>query len=323
MKLPRRQFLQLAAAVSVFSSPSQLTHAQSYPTRPVHLIEGFGAGSAPDIVARLIGQSLSERLGQAFIVENRAGASSNIAAEAVVRASPDGYTLLLITTANTVNTTMFKLGFNFIRDIAPVASIVRVPFVMEVHPSVPAKTVAEFIAYAKAKPGKVNLASAGIGSGTHVAGEMFKTMAGLDLFHVPYRGAQVFPALLSGEAQVYFGPLLSSIGYIRAGNLRALAVTTATRSQILPDVPVLSETLPGYEASAWFGIGAPKNTPAEVIERLNTEVNVSIVDAKFKAQLANLGGMVLAGSPADFGQLISDETRKWGRVILAASVKRE
>ena len=245
MKLPRRQFLHLAAGAAALPAVSEFASAQSYPTRPVHLIEGFGAGGAPDIVARLIGQSLSDRLGQSFVVENRSGASSNIAAEAVVRASPDGYTLLLITTANALNTTMFKLNFDFIRDIAPVASIVRMPFVMEVHPSVPAKTVAEFIAYAESNPGKINLASAGTGSGTHVAGEMFKTMAGVDLFHVPYRGAQVFPALLAGEVQVYFGPLLSSIEYIRAGKLRALAVTTTTRSDVLPDVPILSETLRG------------------------------------------------------------------------------
>jgi tripartite-type tricarboxylate transporter receptor subunit TctC len=323
MKLPRRQFLRLAAAAAALPAVSRFASAESYPTRPVHLIEGFGAGGAADIVARLIGQSLSERLGRSFVVENRSGASSNIAADAVVRAFPDGYTLLLITIANAVNTTMFKLNFDFIRDIAPVASIVRVPYVMEVHPSVPANTVAEFIAYAKANPGKINLASAGTGSGTHVAGEMFKTTAGVDLFHVPYRGAQVFPALLAGDVQVYFGPLLSSIEFVRAGKLRALAVTTATRSPILPDVPVLSETLPGYEASAWFGIGAPKSTPAELIERLNKEVNVSIADPKFKARLANLGGMVLAGSPADFGKLISDETKKWGKVILAANIKRE
>jgi tripartite-type tricarboxylate transporter receptor subunit TctC len=323
MKLPRRKFLRLAAGAAALPFAPHVARAQAYPTRPVHLIEGFGAGGAPDIVARLIGQSLSERLGQSFVVENRTGASSNIAAEAVVRASPDGYTLLMITTANAVNNAMFKLNFNFIRDIAPVASIVRVPFVMEVHPSVPVKTVADFIAYAKANPGKINLASAGFGAATHVAGEMFKTMAGVDLFHVPYRGAQVFPALLAGEAQVYFGPLLSSIGYIRAGNLRALAVTTTTRSQILPDVPVLSETVPGYEASFWAGIGAPKNTPAEVIERLNVAVNVSIADANFEAKLANLGGMVLAGSPADFGKLIAEETKKWGKVIVAANIKAE
>ena len=321
MKLPRRNVLHLAAGAAALPAASRFAWAQAYPTRPVRLIEGFGAGGAGDIVARLIGQSLSERLGQSFVIENRAGASGNIATEAVVRASPDGYTLLLITTANALNATMFKLNFDFIHDIAPVASIVRVPYVMEVHPSVPAKTVAEFIAYAKANPGKINLASAGIGSGTHVAGEMFKTMADLDLLHVPYRGAQVFPALLAGEVQVYFGPLLSSIAYIRAGNLRPLAVTTTTRSQILPDVPVVSETVPGYEASAWFGMGAPKNTPVEIIERLNTEVNASIADPKFQARLANLGGAVLAGSPADFGKLISDETKKWGKVIVAANIK--
>ena len=321
MKLPRRKFLHLAAGAAALPAMPRFAWAQTYPARPVRLIEGFGAGGAGDIVARLIGQSLSERLGQSFVIENRSGAASNIATEAVVRASPDGYTLLLITTANALNATMFKLNFDFTHDIAPVASIVRVPYVMEVHPSVPAKTVAEFIAYAKANPGKINLASAGIGSGTHVAGEMFKTMADLDLLHVPYRGAQVFPALLAGEVQVYFGPLLSSIAYIRAGNLRPLAVTTTTRSQILPDVPVVSETVPGYEASAWFGLGAPKNTPVEIIERLNTEVNASIADPKFQARLANLGGAVLAGSPADFGKLISDETKKWGKVIVAANIK--
>jgi tripartite-type tricarboxylate transporter receptor subunit TctC len=323
MKLPRRQFLLLAAVAAALPAVSRFASAQSYPTRPVHLIEGFGAGGAPDIIARLIGQSLSERLGQSFVIENRAGASSNIATEAVVRASPDGYTLLLITSANTINATMLKLNFDFIRDITPVASISRVPLVMEVHPSVPATTVAEFIAYAKANPGKINLASAGTGSLPHVAGEMFKTMAGVNLFHVPYRGAQVFPGLLAGDVQVYFGPLLSSIEYIRAGKLRALAVTTTARSEVLPDVPVLSETLPGYEASAWYGIGAPRSTPVELIEGLNREVNVSIADPKFKARLANLGGTVLAGSPADFGQLISDETKKWGKVILAANIKRE
>ena len=238
-----------------------------------------------------------------------------------MRASPDGYTLLLITTANAVNATMFKLNFNFIRDIAPVASISRVPFVMEVHPSVPANTVAEFIAYAKANPGKINMASAGTGNTTHVCGELFKMMASVDLFHVPYRGAQVFPALLAGEVQVYFGPLLSSIGYIKAGNLRPLAVTTTTRSQILPDVPVLSETVPGYDVSSWYGIGAPKSAPAEIVERLNTAINASIADPKFQARLANLGGTVLPGSPTDFGKLISDETEKWGKVIRVANIK--
>jgi tripartite-type tricarboxylate transporter receptor subunit TctC len=323
MKLPRRQFLHLAVAASTLPISSRFAFAQSYPTRPVHLLEGFGAGGAPDVVARLIGQSLSERLGQSFVIENRSGATGNIATEAVVRASPDGYTLLLVSAGNAINATMFKLGFDVTHDIAPIAGIVRVPLVMEVHPSVPARSVAEFIAYAKANPGKVNMASAGIGSLPHVAGEMFKTMAGVDLFHVPYRGAQVFPGLLTGEAQVYFGPLLSSIEYIRAGNFRALAVTTVARSPILPDVPALGETLPGYEASAWYGIGGPKRTPEEVIEKLNREINVSIADPKFQARLANLGGTALGGSAADFGKLIADEVKKWSRVILAANMKRE
>jgi tripartite-type tricarboxylate transporter receptor subunit TctC len=323
MKLPRRQFLHLAAAAATLPALSRFACAQNYPTRQVHLLEGFGAGGAPDIVARLIGRSLSERLGQSFIIENRSGATGNIATEAVVRASPDGYTLLLVTATNAINATMLKLDFDLIRDIAPIAGVVRVPLVMEVHPSVPAKTVAEFIAYAKANPGKVNMASAGTGSTTHLAGEMFKTMAGVDLFHVPYRGAQVFPALLTGEAQVYFGPLLSSIEYIRAGNFRALAVTTVARSPILPDVPALGETLPGYEASSWYGLGGPKRAPEEIIEKLNKEVNVSIADPKLKARLADLGGMALGGSPADFAKLISDEVKKWGKVVLAANMKRE
>jgi tripartite-type tricarboxylate transporter receptor subunit TctC len=320
MKLARRKFLHLAASAAALPTAPRFAWAQAYPTRPVRLIEGFGAGSAPDIVARLIGQSLSERLGQSFIVENRSGSSSSIATEAVVRASPDGYTLLLITATNTINATVLKLNFNFIRDIAPVASICRVPLIMEVHPSVPTKTVAEFIAYAKANPGKVSMASGGTGSLTHMAGEMFKMMTGLDLFHVPYRGAQVFPALLAGDAQIYFSPLLASIEYIRAGKLRALAVTTTTRSDALPEVPALRDTLPDYEASAWFGIGAPKNTPTELIERLNKEVNISIADPKLEARLANLAGTVLSGSPADFGKLISDETNKWGKVAVAANI---
>ena len=261
MQVPRRQFLHLAAAAATLPALSRFARAESYPTRQVHLLEGFGPGGAPDIVARLIGQSLSERLGQSFVIENRSGATGTIATEAVVRAAPDGYTLLLATTPNAINAAMLKLNFDFVHDIAPIAGIVRAPLVMEVHPSVPARTVAEFIAYAKANPGKINMASAGIGSTPHVAGEMFKTMAGVDLFHVPYRGAQVFPALLTGEAQVYFGPLLSSIEYVRAGSFRALAVTTVARSPVLPDVPALDEVLPGYEASTWFGIGGPKHTP--------------------------------------------------------------
>ncbi|KRR26398.1 MFS transporter [Bradyrhizobium lablabi] len=322
MKIARRQFLHLAAAAATVPALSRFASAQSYPTRPVHLLEGFGAGSAPDIVARLIGQSLSERLGQSFVIENRSGATGNIATEAVVRASPDGYMLLLATAANAINATMLNVSFDFIRDIAPIAGVVRVPLVMEVHPSIPARTVAEFIAFAKARPGKVNMASAGTGSLTHMAGEMFKTMTGLDLFHVPYRGAQVFPALLTGEAHVYFGPLLSSIEYVRAGNFRALAVTTVTRSPILPDVPALGESVPGYEASAWFGLCGPKRTPEEIVEKLNKAVNVSVADPKFQAQLANMGGTTLGGSPGDFAKLISDEVKKWSRVVLAGDMKR-
>jgi len=323
MKVPRRRLLRLAVAAATLPALSRFASAESYPTRPVHLLEGFGAGAATDVVARLIGRSLSERLGQSFVIENRSGATGNIATEAVVRASPDGYTLLLATASNAINATMLNLNFDFVRDIAPVAAVVRVPLVMEVHPSVPAKTVAEFIAYAKAQPGKINMASAGTGGLTHAAAEMFKTMAGVDLFHVPYRGAQVFPALLTGEAQVYFGPLLSSIEYIKAGNFRALAVTTQARSPILPDVPALGETLPGYEASAWFGICAPRRTPAEVIEKLNREINVSIGDPRLQGLFANLGGTILGGSPDDFARLISDEVNKWSRVVLAANMKRE
>jgi len=241
----------------------------------------------------------------------------------VVRASPDGYTLLLVTVQHAVNTTTFKLNFDFIRDIGPVAGVARVPFVMVVNPSVPARSVAEFIDHAKGNPGKINMGSSGTGALTHVAGELFKTMAGVDLFHVPYRGAQVFPALLAGEVQVYFGPLLSSIGYIRSGQLRALAVTTTTRSDELPDIPALSETLPGYEASGWFGIGAPKSTPTEIIEKLNKQINLSIADTKFITRLAALGGTALAGSPADFGKLISDETEKWAKVVKFAGIQPE
>jgi tripartite-type tricarboxylate transporter receptor subunit TctC len=321
MQLPRRRLLQLAASAAGLPVTTRFARAVDYPTRPVHLIEGFGAGGAPDIVARFIGQALSERLGQSFIIENRAGASSNIAAEAVVRSAPDGYTLFLITNANAINATLFKLNFDLIRDLAPVAGLTQMPFVMEVPLSVPAKTIAEFIAHAKANPGKINMASAGIGTATQVCGELFKMMAGVDLFHVPYRGAQVFPALLAGEAHVYFGPLLSSIGYIRAGNVRPLAVTTTTRSPALPDVPALSEFLPGFEATAWQGIVAPKNTPAEIVDRLNAQINASLADPKFEARLANLGATALPGSPADFARLIADETKKWGKVILAANLK--
>jgi tripartite-type tricarboxylate transporter receptor subunit TctC len=321
MKFDRRDFLQLAAGAAVLPATARRARALDYPTRPVHLIEGFGAGSAPDVVARLIGQALSERLGQPFVIENRSGSASNIAAERVARATPDGYTLLLLTGANAINATMYKLSFDLLRDLVPVASVCQTPLIMEVNPSVPARTVTEFVAYAKASAGTINLASAGVGSITHVAGEMFKAVAGLNLFHVPYRGAQVFPAMLSGEAQVYFGPLLSSIGYVRAGNLRALAVTSTARSPELPDVPALSETFAGFEAISWYGIAAPRDTPAEIIATLNAAVSASLADDKVQARFAQIGASVLVGSPADFARLVADETRKWGRVIVAANLK--
>jgi tripartite-type tricarboxylate transporter receptor subunit TctC len=323
-KLPRRRFLHLAVGAIALPTLSRSARAQTYPARPVRVIEGFGAGGSPDIVARLISQWLSERCGQPFMVENRTGAVTIIATEAVVRAPPDGYTLLLMTVQSALvpaNPKLFRLNFDFVRDITPVASIARVPYVMVVHPSVPAKTVAELISYAKANPGKLNFGSSGTGGLPHLAGEWFKTMAGINLFHVPYRGAQNLPALLAGEVQVYFGPLPASIENVRAGKLRALAITTKMRSEVLPDVPVLSETLPGYEVSSWFGIGAPRGTPDEIIQKLNEEVNASMADPKFIARLANLGGTVLPGSPADFGQFIAGETEKWGKVVVAANVK--
>jgi tripartite-type tricarboxylate transporter receptor subunit TctC len=303
---------------------SRIARAQAYPTRPVRLIEGFGAGSAPDIIARLMAQWLSERLGRPFVVENRSGANGNIATEAVARASPDGYMLLLVIATNAINATLYnRLNFDFVRDIAPVAIIGHTPLVMEVHPSVPAKTVPDFIAYAKANPGKINMGSAGTGNATHVCGELFKMMTGVNLFHVPYRGAQVFPALLAGEVQVYFGIMGSSIEYIRAGKVRALAVTTATRSAALPDIPTVGESVAGYEASGWWGIGAPKNTPVEIIEKLNNEINAALADPKIKAQLANLGGTTVGGSPADFSKLIAEETEKWAKVIKFANIQPE
>ena len=322
MKRPRRNFLHLAAGAAALPATVRIARAQTYPTRPVRLILGYAPGNAPDIVARLIGQWLSERLGQPFIIENRPGAGTNIGTDAVVRAPADGYTLLLCGTPNATNAALYdKLNFDLIRDIAPVAGVLRGPYVMEVNPSVPAKSLPEFIAYAKANPRKLNIASPGNGTGSHLAGELFKMMAGVDLFHVPYRGAQVFPALLAGDAHVYFGPLLSSIEYVRTGKLRALAVTTATRSPILPDVPVLSETLPGYEASNWFGLCAPKATPAEIVDKLNKEINASLAEPKIKARFADLGAAVLALSPADFGRLIAEEIEKWGKVVKFSGAK--
>jgi tripartite-type tricarboxylate transporter receptor subunit TctC len=325
MKLPRRRFLQLAAGAAALPAVSRVARAQTYPSRPVHLIAGYAAGGANDIAARLIGQWLSERLGRPFVIENRPGAGSNIGTEAVVHARPDGYTLLQVSVSNAINATLYdKLNFNFIRDIAPIASIMRVPGVMEVNPSVPVKTVPEFIAYARANPGKINMASAGNGSAPHLYGELFKVMTGVDMLHVPYRGgAPALTDLLSGRVQVYFSTLPASVEYIRVGKLRPLAVTTATRSEALPDIPTVAEFVPGFEASGWQGVGAPTNTPVEIVDKLNNEINAALADPKMKARLADLGGTVLAGSPADFGKLIAEETEKWGKVVKFAGAKAE
>jgi tripartite-type tricarboxylate transporter receptor subunit TctC len=325
MKLPRRQFLHLAAGAAALPAVSRIAWAQAYPTRPVRLIAPVAPAGAGDILARLMGQWLSERLGQPFIIENRPGGGNNIGTEAVVRAPADGYTLLLAGTPNTVNVTLYeKLNFNFIRDIAPVAGVIRGSFVMVVNPSVPAKSVPEFIAYAKANPRKLNMASAGNGTASHVAGELFKMMAGVDMVHVPYRGGgPALNELLGGQVQVMFPTTVSSIGYIRSGRLRALAVTAATRSDALPDIPTVGEFLLDYEASNWFGVGAPKATPAEIVEKLNKEINAGLADRKLNARLADLGGDVLALSPADFGKFIADETEKWAKVIKFAGVKAE
>jgi tripartite-type tricarboxylate transporter receptor subunit TctC len=325
MKLPRRKFLHLAAGAAVLPALSRIARAQAYPARPVRIVVAFPAGGSSDIVARLAVQWLSERLDQAFIIENRPGAGTNIGTEAVVRAAPDGYTLLLAVTPNAIAATLYeKLNFDFIRDIAPVASILRAPNVMVVNPSFPAKTVPEFIAYAKANPGKINMASAGMGSANHVFGELFMIMAGIDLVHVPYRGeAPALTGLLGGQVQVMFPTVTASIPYIQAGKLRPLAVTTANRSDLLPDIPIVGDVLTGYEASTWYGICAPKNTPAEIIDKLNRATNAALADPKTKAQLADIGGAVLAGSPADFGKLIADDTEKWGKVIRTANIKPE
>jgi tripartite-type tricarboxylate transporter receptor subunit TctC len=326
MKLSRHQFLHLAAGAAALPAVSRIAWAQTYPTRPVRIIVGFAAGGAPDIVTRLICQWLSERLGRPFIIENRPGAAGNIATEAVVRAPPDGYTLLAVTTPNAVNATLYdRLNFNFIRDITPVAGIIRVPDIMEVNPSFPAKTVPEFIAYAKANPGKINFGSAGNGSTPHVAAEMFKMMAGVNMVHVSYRGGTqaAIIDLLGGQVQVIFDNTTSSIEHIRAGKLHALAVTTAARWAGLPDIPTVGEFVSGYEVSAWYGVGAPKNTPAVIIERLNKEINAGLADPKLRARLADLGGTMLPGSPAEFGKLIAEETEKWGKVIRAANIKLE
>jgi tripartite-type tricarboxylate transporter receptor subunit TctC len=323
MRFSRREFLPLMAAT--VPAISRTAIAQTYPSRPVRIIVGFPAGGSGDVLARLIGQWLSDRLGQQFVVENRPGASANIATEAVTRAPADGYTLLMVGSFNAINATLYeKLNFNFIRDIEPVASIIDTALVLEVHPSIPVKTVPEFITYARATSGKLILASPGIGTPPHVAGELFKTLTGISMIHVPYRGdAPAITDLLGGQAQVMFGILPASIEYIRVGKLRPLAVTTTTRSDLLPDIPTVADFLPGYEASLWSGFGVPKRTPSEIVDKLNKEINAALFDPKIKARFADLGVRVLAGSPAEFAKLIVADTEKWGKVIRAANIKAE
>src|SRR6266566_5776872 len=325
MKLPRRTFLHLAAGAAALPVVPRIAWAQAYPIRPVRIIVGVAAGGASDILARLMGQWLSERLGQPFIIDNRPGAGSNIATEAVVRAPADGYTLLLVGAFNAVNATLYdKLNFNFIRDVAPVATLYYVPNVMAVHPSFPAKTILEFIAYSKSNPGNVNMGSGTPGAAMHMSGELFKIMAGIDMVHVFYRGAgPTLTDLLAGQVQVSFPTMPASIEHIRTGKLRALAVTTAKRSDALPDIPTVGEFLPGYEASNWYGVGIPKNTPAEIIDKLNKEINAGLAAPKMQARLADFGGTPLVVSPADFGRLIADETEKWGNVIRALNIKAD
>jgi tripartite-type tricarboxylate transporter receptor subunit TctC len=325
MNPPRRKFLYLAAGAAALPFPSQITWAQAYPSRPVRIVVGFPAGGVNDIIARLVGQQLSERLGQRFVIENRPGAGSNIATEAVVRAPPDGYTLMMVGPPQVINATLYdNLSFNFMHDIAAVAAVVRTPNVMEVTPSFPAKTVPEFIAYAKDNPGKINMASSGIGTSQHVAGELFKMLTGTDLLHVPYRGiAPALTDLIGGQVQVMFDPILSSIEHIRSGRLHALAVTSLTRMDVLPGVPTVSDFVPGYEASSTYGIGAPKNTPAEIIDLVNAATNTILAVPQMRARLADMGGTVLSGSPADFARIIAQETDKWGKVVKASGAKLE
>jgi tripartite-type tricarboxylate transporter receptor subunit TctC len=323
MTLRRRRFLFLAAGAAAAPILPRLASALDYPTRPVHLVVEVAAGGSPDIIGRLIAQWLSDRLGQPFVVDDRSGAAGNIATEFVVHAAPDGYTLLLAMSANAINPSIYTdLNFNFMRDAAPVASISTIPLIMEVNPAVPAKTIPEFIAYAKANPGKINMASGGIGSPLHVAGELFKMMAGVDMVHVPYRSeALALPDLLGGQVQLLFGVMPASLGYVRAGKLRALGVTSAKRQELLPDVPAIAEFLPGFEANGWYGIAVPKATPAEIIETLNKEVNAALADPTMKARLTDLGCDVFAGSPSDFGTFIAKETEKWAKVVKFASIK--
>jgi tripartite-type tricarboxylate transporter receptor subunit TctC len=325
MTLLRREFFRLGASAATALLASRVARAQAYPSRPVRLVVGFTPGGAVDIIARLIGQALSERLGRPFVIENRPGAATNLATESVVRASADGYTLLMANTAAAINATLYdKLSFNFIRDIAPVAGVMRGGYVVEVHPSFPAKTLPEFIAYAKANPATINMGSAGSGASDHMAGELFKMMTGINLVHVPYRGAAPALAdLIGGQVQVMFGSLPPSIEYIRSGKLRGLAVTTSTRSDALPELPTVSDFVPGYEASGWYGVCAPSRTPVEIVDKLNQEINAALADPKLKARLAELGGAALPGSPADFAKLIAEETEKWGKVVRAANIKPE
>jgi tripartite-type tricarboxylate transporter receptor subunit TctC len=325
MNLARRHFLQCAAAATALSIVSPIAWAQSYPTRPVRWIVGYPPGGATDITARLIGQWLSERLGQPFIIENRAGASGNIGTDLVAKAAPDGYTLLLVNAGNTINETFYeKLNFVFLRDIAAVASIVRVPLVMLTNPSTPFKTVPEFIAYAKSNPGKLNMASPGIGTPHHVAGELFKMMAAVDMMHVPYRGsAPALADLIGGQVQVAFDTTTASIEHIRSGKLRALALTTAQRSEALPGIPTMADFIPGYEATGWYGVGAPKSTPAEIIDKLNKEINAALADANVKARLDALGATIVAGSPAEFSKFMAEETEKWAKVVRFSGMKAQ
>ncbi len=323
--LCRRQLLRFAAGAAALPALSRVARADTYPTRPVRLVVGFAAGSTTDTLARLMGQWLSTRLGQQFIVENRPGAGGNIGAEAVVKSAPDGYTILMVPPAVAANPALYQhLSFDFIRDTAPVAGVVRVPNVVEVHPSVPVKTLPELIAYAKANPGKLSFESAGIGTASHLAGQLFNAMAGVDLQHVPYRGdGPAMVALIAGQVQVGFATMTASIGHIRAGQLRPLAVTTVQQSDALPDIPSVSKFIPGFEASSWFGVSAPRSTPADIVDKLNREINAGLADPTIKARLADMGGMLLTGSPADWGKLIASETEKWGKVIRAAGIKAE
>jgi tripartite-type tricarboxylate transporter receptor subunit TctC len=323
MEYPRRKVLHLVAGAAALPALSLLARAQSYPSRPVRWLVGFTPAGGNDITARLIGQWLTERLGQPFVIENRPGAGTNIAAEAVIHAPPDGYTLFLTNFSNAVNASLYeKLNFNFMRDMAPVVGISRAPVIMAVHPSLPAKTVAEFIAYAKANPGKINMGSAGIGSAGHLAGELFQMMTGVKLIHVPYRGnAPALTDLIAGQVQLVFPSSASSIEYVKTGKVRGLAVTGAVRLDALPDLPTVADSVPGYEASSLYGIGVPRNTPADIVDKLNKEVNAALADSKLRTRLADLGGTPFGGAPADFGKLIAEETEKWAKVVQFAGIK--